>query len=149
MVRDVKSGALQRFSDFIAGVQTHRAELAATGLMPVHDEVWRCNQEGDPTPFKAFRYNEYQTTVARFGDLPGATAQDVLVQRIAITQEVRMAARMLHDSGALIFGLSDKPDEASLPNPAQAAVGMRPLHRLETLSVGAGALPTGASWRQV
>jgi len=140
VVQDVKSGALSHFSDFIERVQAHRAELAVTGLMPVHDEVWRCVQKGDPTPFKAFRYNEYLTTVARFGDLPGATAQEVLAQRIAITQEVRLAARMLRERGALIFGVSDKPDEASLPNPAQAAAGMKPLHRLETLAVGASCI---------
>ena len=136
VVGDLARGDLTHFRDFIARVQARRSELAATGLLPVHDEVWRAFQAGDPTPFKAFRYNEYLTTVARFGDLPGATVQEVLAQRITITQEVRTAALALRQRGALIFGLSDKPDEASVPTPAQAEAGMKPLHRLETLAVG-------------
>jgi len=136
VVRDLKRGDLAHFRDFITRVQARRSELAATGLLPVHDEVWRAFQAGDPTPFKAFRYNEYLTTVARFGDLPGAPIQEVLARRITITQEVRAAALALRRRGALIFGLSDKPDEASVPTPAQAEEGMKPLHRLETLAVG-------------
>jgi hypothetical protein len=137
LVREVQAGSTRDFADFIARVEVRRAELAQTGLASVHDEVWRCVQAGDPTPFKAFRYNEYLTTVARFGDLPGAPAEEALAQRIAITQEVREAATALHERGTLIFGVSDKPDEASLPNEAQAEAGMRPLHHLETLAVGA------------
>jgi len=37
---------------------------------------------------------------------------------------------------ALLFGVSDKPDEASVPSPEQAEEGMEPLHRLGTLAVG-------------
>jgi hypothetical protein len=77
------------------------------------------------------------TTVARFGELPEASPEAFLQQRIAITQEVRAAALALHDRGALLFGLSDKPDEASVPNEAQAQAGMVPLHELQTLVVGA------------
>jgi hypothetical protein len=102
----------------------------------VHNEVWQCVQAGDPTPFKAFRYNEYLTTTARFGDLPGASIQEVLTRRITINQEVRQTAASLAKDGALVFGVSDKPDEASLPNPKQANMGMKALHRLETLAVG-------------
>jgi len=136
VVGDLERGDVAHFRDFIARVQARRSKLAATGLLPVHDEVWRTFQAGDPTPFKAFRYNEYLTTVARFGDLRGATAQEVLARRITITQEVRAAALTLRQRGALIFGLSDKPDEASVPTPAQEKAGMKPLHRLETLAVG-------------
>jgi len=136
VVGDLERGDVAHFRDFIARVQARRSKLAATGLLPVHDEVWRAFQAGDPTPFKAFRYNEYLTTVARFGDLRGATAQEVLARRITITQEVRAAALTLRQRGALIFGLSDKPDEASVPTPAQEKAGMKPLHRLETLAVG-------------
>jgi hypothetical protein len=53
-----------------------------------------------------------------------------------ITQEVGETAAVLRERGALIFGVSDKPDEASLPNEVQAKAGMRPLHHLETLAVG-------------
>jgi len=136
LIHKVKTGSMQRFSDFIAQVQNHRSELVQTGLTSMHDDVWRRVQVGDPTPFKAFRYNEYLTTVARFGDLPGATVEEVLAQRIVITQEIRQTATALRERGALIFGVSDKPDEASLPNEAQAGAGMKPLHHLETLAVG-------------
>jgi len=136
LVREVKAGSMQRFSDFIIQVESRRSELAQTGLVAIHSDVWCRVQAGDPTPFKAFRYNEYLTTVARFGDLPGATVEETLARRIVITQEVREAAAVLRGCGALIFGVSDKPDEASLPNEVQAKAGMRSLHHLETLAVG-------------
>jgi hypothetical protein len=135
LVEQVKTGSMSSFQDFIAGVQVRRPELAPTGLTSIHDDVWERVQAGDPTPFKAFRFYEYLTTVARFGDLPGASSQEVLSRRIAITEEVRAAASELQERGCLLFGVSDKPDEASAPSPEQAEEGMRPLHRLETLAV--------------
>ena len=136
LIGQVESGSMQSFEDFIAAVQGRRPELAPTGLTSIHDDVWEHVQDGDPTPFKAFRYNEYLTTVARFGDLPGASVEEVLAQRIAITEEVRAAATELRQRGCLLFGVSDKPDEASVPSAEQAAEGMKPLHRLETQAVG-------------
>ncbi len=136
LIREVQAGTMQSFHDFIARIQDRSKELAPTGLASIHDDVWKCVQAGDPTPFKAFRYNEYLTTVARFGDLPGASAEEVLAQRIVITEEVRAAALGLRERGCLIFGVSDKPDEASVPRPEQAEEGKKPLHRLETLAVG-------------
>jgi len=133
--RQVETGAIASFEDFIARVERRRAELAQSGLGSIHDKVWQRVQAEDPTPFKAFRYNEYLTTVARFGgaDEDSAVA-DILSQRIVITQEVRAVALALRERGALIFGVSDKPDEASLPRSTQA--GMKPLHHLRTLAVG-------------
>jgi hypothetical protein len=136
LIDKVQTGAMQSFHDFIAEIQSRRVALTETGLMPVHDDVWQRVQAGDPTPFKAFRYNEYLTTVARFGDLPAANAKQVIAQRITVTQEVREVALALRERGALLFGVSDKPDEASLPTEEQAQAGMQPLHRLETLAVG-------------
>jgi hypothetical protein len=136
LVHQINVGAMSHFTQLIGKVQDRRSELAGTGLQSVHDDVWRCSQAGDPTPFKAFRYNEYLTTLARFGDLPGATGMEVLDQRIVITQEVRELALELRARGALVFGVSDKPDEASLPSQAQAQAGMKPLHHQETLAVG-------------
>ena len=136
LVDAVRANKITSFHQFIAQVHERRDELAELGLLPIHEEVWVRVQQGDPTPFKAFRYNEYLTTAARFGDLPGGTAQQALAQRIVITQEVRQTALELRQAGALILGVSDKPDEASLPRPEQAAAGYQPLHRLETLAVG-------------
>lgn len=135
VVDEVRSGAMARFTDFIGEVQCRRPELEP-GLRSIHDDVWTCVQAGDPTPFKAFRYSEYLTTVARFGDTSLLSTTQALAQRIVVTQEVREAALALRDRGALIFGLSDKPDEASVPSEAQAQAGMKPLHHLETLSIG-------------
>jgi hypothetical protein len=132
----VKAGSMRHFTDFIGAVQGRRRELAGTGLESIHDDVWQRVQAGDPTPFKAFRYNEYLTTIARFGDLPGATVDELLAQRVVITQEVRDVAAALRQQGALIFGVSDKPDEASIPSGAQAQAGMKALHHLETVAVG-------------
>ena len=136
LIGQVESGSMQSFEGFIATVQGRRSELAHTGLTSIHDDVWERVEAGDPTPFKAFRYNEYLTTVVRFGDLPGASAEEVLSQRIVITEEVRAAATELRERGCLLFGVSDKPDEASVPSPEQAEAGKKPLHRLDTLAVG-------------
>jgi hypothetical protein len=133
---EIRSGRMPKFAGFIQQVQSRRPELAASGLEPVHDDVWRCFQGGDPTPFKAFRYNEYLSTAARFGDLPGEPVEQILAQRIVITYEVRQAAAALQQRGALVLAVSDKPDEASLPSEEQARAGMKPLHRLATLAVG-------------
>jgi hypothetical protein len=133
---EVQAGLIQGFTDFITRVHERRTELAQSGLTSIHDQVWRCVQAGDPTPFKAFRYNEYLTTVARFGDLAGATVAQTLDKRIVLTQEVREAAAALRERGVLLFGVSDKPDEASLPNERQAREGMVALHHLPTLAVG-------------
>jgi hypothetical protein len=135
LIAEIQSGSLASFEDFIARVEERRRELEPAGLTSIHADVWEHVLAGDPTPFKAFRHNEYLTTVARFGDLPGASAEEVLPQRIVITEEVRSAALALRERGCLIFGVSDKPDEASLPSEPQAIEGFKPLHRLETLAV--------------
>jgi len=135
LIEEIKNGSMQSFQDFISRVQGRRPELTRTGLTSIHDSVWERVEAGDPTPFKAFRYNEYLTTMARFGDLPGASPEEVLTQRIVITEEVRGLAAVLKGRGCLIFGVSDKPDEASVPSPEQARDGKKPLHRLETLAV--------------
>jgi hypothetical protein len=136
VVEAVQTGEMGQFSDFIGAVHGRRDELGPSGLTPIHDGVWACVQAGDPTPFKAFRYNEYLTTVARFGGLTGITVDQALSQHIVITQEVREAALALRERGTLIFSVSDKPDEASVPSEQQAREGMVALHHLETLVVG-------------
>jgi hypothetical protein len=136
LVREIASGTMQHFIQFLEQVGERSGEVEAAGLAPVHEEVARSVRAGDPTPFKAFRHNEYLTTVARFGDLPGMDTVKALALRIAITQEVRAVALALRTRGVLVFGVSDKPDEASLPNQAQATAGMKPLHRLDTLAIG-------------
>jgi hypothetical protein len=136
LVNEVREGRLADFTSFISRIQARHDELARTGLASIHDQVWACVQAGDPTPFKAFRYNEYLTTVARFGGTDETPVERLLRDQIVLTQEVRQAAAALRARGALLFGISDKPDEASLPNAQQAQEGMLALHHLPTVAVG-------------
>jgi hypothetical protein len=70
--------------------------------------------------------------VARMDALPDDTPREqLLAKEITITREVVDAARELRRCGALLFGLSDKPDEASLPRPELAQKGYLPLHRVK------------------
>lgn len=136
LIEDVKSGRMASFVQFIAWVNDHVAELPAS-LRAIHDDIYRLVQQGDPTPFKTFRYNEYRTTVGRMGQLDDTTpVEQLLRDEIVITQEVRELALAWRKQGALLFGLSDKPDEASLPPPELASQGYQPIHRAETHAVG-------------
>jgi hypothetical protein len=53
-----------------------------------------------------------------------------------ITHEVRRMALEWRRRGALLFGLSDKPDEASCPTPELAEQGFVPIHQVEARVVG-------------
>jgi len=142
LVAQVRAGRMASFAQFIAAVDGQAGYLPG-GLRQVHGEVLGRVRAGDPTPFKAFRANEYRATAARFGFLPDDLPLEHMVgEEILITQEVREAALRWRSQGALIFALSDKPDEASFPPPDLAAVGGRPIHRMETHAGGALA----ASW---
>jgi len=61
----------------------------------------------------------------------------LLSQEILITHEVHQAALSWRAQGALLFGLSDKPDEASIPTREMASQGYKPIHQIETEVVGA------------
>ncbi|MCK4449618.1 MAG: hypothetical protein KAX26_03395, partial [Anaerolineae bacterium] len=129
-------GRLKNFEQFIIEVDDRATELS-TNLRRIHSSVYALVQQGDPTPFKAFRYNEYQATVERMGWLDdGVPVAELLEQEIVITQEVREMALAWRERGVLLFGLSDKPDEASIPTGDLAAQGYRAIHRVETHAVG-------------
>jgi len=136
LVASVRAGRLVTFEQFIAEVNDRTAELPAD-LGDIHRGVHARVQQGDPTPFKAFRYNEYRTTVGRMGHLADyAPADELLAGEIVVTQEVREVALAWRAQGALLFGLSDKPDEASVPTGDLADQGFQPIHRAETHAVG-------------
>ncbi len=140
LVSDVRAGRLGDFRGFMAEVDRRSAELAARspGLLPIHHQIHARVAASDPTPFKAFRHQEYRATVELMGKLADdAPVAEMLEQEIVITQEVREAVLGWRNRGALIFGLSDKPDEASLPPDDLAAQGYRPIHQTETHAVGA------------
>ena len=94
-------------------------------------------KNGDPTPFKDFRRQEFKQTVASMGNLPeDSHVEQLLLKEITITSEVRRAALSWRERGALLFGLSDKPDEASIPNDEMVSQGLKPIHQVETDVVG-------------
>ena len=140
LVVEVRAERMTTFKQFITAVDGRAADLP-TNLRRIHDGVYDLVQRDDPTPFKAFRYNEYHATIERMGWLDdGAPVEEMLAGEIVITQEVREVALSWREQGALLFGLSDKPDEASVPTDDLAAQGYRSIHRKETHAVGKGAM---------
>jgi hypothetical protein len=138
VIDEVRAGRLASFQQFIAEVDERAGQLPSD-LRAIHASIYDCVQQGDPTPFKAFRYNEFLTTVGRMGQLDdGMPVAELLAKEIVVTQEVREMALAWRGQGALLFGLSDKPDEASVPSDDLAAQGYRPIHRAETHAVGSG-----------
>ncbi len=136
VVRDVREGRLTHFAQFIDQVDK-KVDTMPPALASVHSEIHTNVRAGDPTPFKSFRLNEYRATVGHMGQLgEDASVQELLVNEIVITQEVRAQALEWRARGALLFGLSDKPDEASVPGEALAAQGYAAIHRTETHAVG-------------
>lgn len=136
LVGKVRSGALSGFRHFIEETDRRTAELPIA-LAEVHHEIYANVQRGDPTPFKPFRRNEYLCTVGRMGSLPDdAPQQLMLAEEILVTHEVLALATTWRQRGALLFGLSDKPDEASLPTDEQARRGLQPIHRTSTHALG-------------
>lgn len=127
--RDLRSGALKSVEDLVRRCEARRRRMSP-GLRQAQDELLRGLERQDPTPFKAFRRREYLETVARMDSLEDAADEaTVLASEIVITREVASLARYMAARGALVFGISDKPDEASIPLPEDAARGYTPLHR--------------------
>jgi hypothetical protein len=138
LVAEVRAGRMGAFEQFIGEVDG-RAEGLPANLRNIHDSVYDFARRGDPTPFKAFRYNEYRATVERMGWLDDdAPAAELLEKEIVVTQEVREIVLAWRKRGALLFGLSDKPDEASIPMDDLAAQGYQAIHQVSTHAVGEG-----------
>jgi hypothetical protein len=132
----VRNGELTSFLEFINEVDSRKTGLSPV-LAEIHGEIYTNVQSGDPTPFKAFRRSEYLTTIRSMGFLDdNLPVSKMLAEEILITQEVRELALVWRSRGSLIFSLSDKPDEASVPTPELAASGYQPIHRTETHVVG-------------
>ena len=149
LLQDIADGRVSTFEQFVE--MCHRAldqrEDSSTGLRSVHAEVYGNFRQGDPTPFKSFRRQEYLTTIARMDFLPDDSELSLLLQEeITLTREVAEAARWLQARGVLCFGISDKPDEASRPTPAQAEAGYPPLHRarMKVVEKATGLPPRGS-----
>jgi hypothetical protein len=133
---ELQAGHLTGFTQFVTLCDARRQRMGK-GLALAHREVTANVRQGDPTPFKSFRYREYFTTVGRMDCLPDDTPQtDLLGAEILITGEVGRVARRLSEMGMLTFGISDKPDEASLPPKTSEAQGKQPIHRVQMKVVG-------------
>ncbi|MGB2963985.1 MAG: hypothetical protein WBB69_08365 [Anaerolineales bacterium] len=136
LVESLGKEGMETFEGFISEVN-NRVEELPPALREVHNNVYERVQGGDPTPFKAFRRHEYQTTISRMGCRGDwKTVPELLSKELVITQEVREAALRWKGKGALLFGLSDKPDEACFPGEELAADGYLPIHKVETYAVG-------------
>jgi len=127
----------RRLSSFAQFVEACAERPIGDELAPVHREVYTNFRRGDPTPFKSFRYREYEETVRRMDCLPDDAGEEkVLAEEIVITREVAEVCRFLKGKGVLLFGLTDKPDESSTPRPELAQKGYLPLHRVTMKVVG-------------
>ncbi len=136
LVEQIRQDRLQTFEQFIAAVERQR-QVLDPGLAAIHNEIFTNVQAGDPTPFKVFRRREFLTTISKFGCLPNSAPIPMLMeQEILITAEVQQAALDWQRQGGLLFGLSDKPDEAAVPTPELAAQGYLSLHLTQTHAVG-------------
>jgi hypothetical protein len=136
LIQNIQTGQIESIQAFMDQVESRADELAPL-LGQIHRQIYANVLAGDPTPFKAFRRNEYLVTIGRMGYLPDDTPIDVLLaNEILITREVQYLALKWLKRGALLFGLSDKPDEASLPTAEQSMQGHLAIHRTPTHIVG-------------
>jgi len=127
----------ERLSTFAQFIEACAERAIGDELAPVHREVYTNFRRGDPTPFKSFRYREYEETVRRMDCLPEDVGEErVLAEEIVMTREVADVCRFLRERGVLLFGLTDKPDESSIPRPELAQKGYLPLHRVTMKVVG-------------
>jgi len=136
LVNEVNNGSMRTFNQFINQVDAQIDQFQSE-LVSIHEEIFAYVQAGDPTPFKAFRRNEYLRTVNQMGQMDDLLPANLYLEgEIVITQEVRSTGLAWRRCGALLFGLSDKPDEASIPSEELKKQGFLPLHQKNTHSVG-------------
>lgn len=138
LVAEVESNSLEDFEQFIRWVDSRMMINPAAGLAlrEVHEAVIGAVRVGDPTPFKRFRRQEFVSTLEHMGNLPDeSSVQEILANEITITEEVYQLALWLKARNCQILCLSDKPDEASQPDPRRTPE-YPPLHRAQTHRVG-------------
>ncbi len=125
------------FGEFLSLMEREMADTASRDLQRIHHEVMGNFRLSDPTPFKSFRRQEYLTTTGRMSpNQDGWSLEKILEEHITINYELVQALDYLKRAGALLLGLSDKPDEAVFPTPALQAEGHRPLHHVTAFLVG-------------
>ena len=138
ILSEVAEGSLANFEQFLRWVDTRIKINPAGGenLRQTHEAVLASVRAGDPTPFKHFRRQEFVATVERMGNMPDdASVEDILENEIALTNEVAELATWLAERGCLLICLSDKPDEASVPD-SRISPETPPVHRVQTHLIG-------------
>jgi hypothetical protein len=138
LLEEANTNSLDNFEQFIRWVNSRMMINPAVGepLRETHEAVLSSVQNGDPTPFKRFRRQEFLSTLEYMGNLDDdATAEELLTGEITLTEEVYELSMWLKARGCAILCLSDKPDEASTPD-RRSASALLPLHRAETHRVG-------------
>jgi hypothetical protein len=131
----VARGRLGSFGDLLNSVSA-TADRLPISLRRVHDDVVMAVEMGDPTPFKDFRRAEFRETVDRMAPTENRSDVSRLLQtRLTLTAEVWNTVKNWRDRGATLFGLSDKPDEASFPSPELETEGYLPLHKTRAMVV--------------
>jgi hypothetical protein len=125
---DLEAGEIKSIEGFVQACDARREQMSP-GLLNAHLEVLQGIEAEDPTPFKGFRRGEFYETLERMDVLDGdAPVEQVLDREIVLTSEVAQVARFVAERGGLVFGISDKPDEASVPTPEDVAKGYKAIH---------------------
>lgn len=136
--REMETDSLDSFEQFVRWVGSRMMINPAAGgaLREAHETIDASVRNGDPTPFKRFRRQEFISTMEIMGHMPDtAGVGELLEEEITLTEEVYAAAQWLKERGCILLCLSDKPDEASMPN-SRVSPDLAPLHRAETHRTG-------------
>ena len=138
IMEEIDKGHMDNFEQFTRLVETRLVISPgnASVLREPHDAVTTGLRNGDPTPFKRFRRQEFIATVERMGQMEDdAGAAELLANEITLTEEIWELAEWLKARGCLLLCLSDKPDEASCPHRYESP-DLPPIHQAETHRVG-------------
>ncbi len=138
ILKEIQNGSVDNFEQFLRMVNSRMifGGMGSESLRQAHEAVSASVQNGDPTPFKRFRRQEFITTVERMGNMADdAPLAELLAQEITLTNEVCELTEWLKARGALLLCMSDKPDEASCPDPHVSA-DLPSVHQAETHRVG-------------
>jgi hypothetical protein len=137
LTTEIESGSLEDFDQFIRWTDSRMLiNNSGTSLLEAHESVLTSVRNGDPTPFKQFRRQEFLCTVEHMGCMDDdATVEEMLEQEITLTEEVFQVAEWLKARGCFLLCLSDKPDEASCPSKGRTTDHL-PIHRVATHRVG-------------
>lgn len=138
VLREIQNGSVDNFEQFIRLVNSRMmfGGVGGESLRQAHEAVSASVLNGDPTPFKRFRRQEFITTVERMGNMPDNTpVAELLDGEITLTNEVCEVTEWLLGRGCLLLCMSDKPDEASRPDPHYSP-DLPPVHQAETHRVG-------------